>query len=282
MLDGRTNRRAFIAALGGVAAWPLVARGQRPPKPIVAILASSLPINFWPGFSRGLKETGFVDGQNITVEMHSVDGQYDRLPEIAAELVRRNVDVIYPNGAVSATLAAKAATTTIPIVFAVGVDPVQWGLVASLNRPGGNLTGMTIIEHALSTKRVELIREVVPIATLIGLLLNPNNPNAEGQVRELQTSARAGGWKLQIATVRTGPELAPAIADLDRAHVDAALLGSDPLFANFMEQIVDLTARYRMPTIYPFPVVGGLMSYGISLEDMYRQIGNLHWQDTQG
>ena len=178
----------------------------------------------WEAFSRGLSETGFVEGQNVTVEMHSADGQYDRLPEMAAELVRRNVNVILSNGVVTATLAAKTATTTIPIAFIVGIDPVQWGLVASFNRPGGNLTGMTIIDTARVPKRLEFLREVVPSATVIGLLLNPNNPSAESQVKDLGTLVRANGLMLKVVTVRTESELTPAFESLVNDHADAVLV----------------------------------------------------------
>jgi putative tryptophan/tyrosine transport system substrate-binding protein len=268
------RRREFIAGLGGAAAWPLAAQAQQTAMPVVGILASSLPINFQPGFSQGLKESGFVEGKNVIVEMHSADGQYDRLPELAAELVRRNVNVIYANGAVAAALAAKAATTTIPIVFGIGSDPVRWGLVASLNRPGANITGVTIIDTALMAKRLELIHQVVPNAAVIGLLLNPNNPNADGQQKELATLAGATGLTMQVVTVRTELALEPAFADLNRVHADMVLIGTDALFANLMDQIVALAARYRVPVIYPFPTAGGLMTYGISLQDTFRQIGN--------
>ena len=230
--------------------------------------------NFWPDFSQGLSETGFVDGQNVTIEMHSADGQYDRLPAMAAELVRRHVNVILSNGVATATLAAKNATATIPIVFITGSDPVQWGFVASYNRPGGNLTGMTIIDTALLPKRLELLREVVPSATVIGLLLNPNNPNAESQVKELDTLVRANGLILKVVTVRTEAELTPAFESLANDHADAVLAASDALLGGLGAQIVALTDRYKLPVIYPFPVPGGLMSYGISLEDVFRQIGN--------
>ena len=182
------RRRTFIAGLGSAAAWPVIGRTQQTTKPIVGILTSSPPTNnFRLHFSQGLAETGFVDGQNVTIEMHSADGQYDRLPAMAAELVRRHVNVILANGAPTAILAAKKATTTIPIVFITGSDPVQWGFVASFNRPSGNLTGMTILDTALLPKRLELLREVIPDASVIGLLLNPNNPNAESQVKQLDT-----------------------------------------------------------------------------------------------
>jgi len=268
------RRREFIAGLGVVAAWPLVGRGQQQEMPIIAILTGTLPIDFWPGFSQGLKETGFVNGQNVSVEMHSADGQYERLPELAAELVRRNVSVIFANGPATVALAAKAATSIIPIVFVTGLDPVQYGLVASLNRPGGNLTGLTIMDIDLLPKRFELLREVVPGATMIGVLLNPNSPTATRQVKELKALADAGGSMLQVANVRTELDLAMAFADLVRVHADAVILGSDPLLANLMDQIVNLAARDRVPVIYPFRTVSGLMSYGINLKDMFRQIGN--------
>ena len=269
------NRRAFIAGVGSAAAWPLAARAQQTAKPIVAILTSSPPTNnFRLHFSQGLAETGFVDGQNVTVEMHSADGQYDRLPAMAAELVQRHVDVILSNGVVTATLAAKKATPTIPIVFITGTDPVQAGLVASFNRPGGNLTGMTIIDTALLPKRLELLREVVPAATAIGLLLNPNSPNAESQVTELDRLVRANALRLKVATVRTEAELSPAFESLANDHADAVLAASDALLGGLGVQIVALAGRYKLPVIYPFPVPGGLMSYGITLEDVFRQIGN--------
>ena len=268
------RRREFIAALGGAAAWPVVARGQQLAMPVIAILTGTPPIDFWPGFSQGLKDAGFVEGQNVSIEMHSAEGQYDRLPGLAAELVRRNVRVIFANGPFIVARAAKAATTTIPIVFLTGIDPVQFGLVASLNRPGGNLTGLTILDTALTPKRLELVREIVPSATVIGLLLNPNNPTAERQVKELETLSRSGGWMLQVANVRAEQDLATAFASLVSVHADAVLLGSDPLMANLMDQIVDLAARYRVPVIYPFRTASGLMSYGISLKDMFRQVGN--------
>ena len=253
----------------------MVARAQQATNPIVAILTSSPPTNhFRLHFSQGLAETGFVDGQNVTVEMHSADGQYDRLPAMAAELVRRHVNVILSNGVVTATLTAKNATTTIPIVFITGSDPVQLGFVASFNRPGGNLTGMTILDTALLPKRLELLREVVPNAALIGLLLNPNNPNAESQVKELDTLVRDNGLRLKVVTVRKEEELIPAFESLANDHADAVLAASDALLGGSGVQIVALAGRYKLPVIYPFPVPGGLMSYGITLEDVFRQIGN--------
>ena len=171
---------------------------------------------------------------------------------MAAELVRRNVNVILSNGVVTATLAAKTATTTIPIVFIVGIDPVQWGLVASFNRPGGNLTGMTIIDTALVPKRLEFLREVVPCATVIGLLLNPNNPSAESQVKDLGTLVRANGLMLKVVTVRTESELTQAFESLVNDHADAVLAASDALLGGLGGQIVALTERHKLPVIYPF------------------------------
>ena len=269
------RRRAFIAGLGSAAAWPGVAWAQQPPKPIIGILTSG-PINpaFWLPFSKGLKEHGFVEGQNVAFETVSAEGQYDRLPVLAAELVHSNASVILTNGVVSVPLALKAATSTIPIVFMIGSDPVQWGLVASLNRPGGNITGFTIIDTALTAKRLELIREVVPNATVIGLLQNPNNPNAERQVKELEELTRANGLKLQVASVKTKEDLPTAFAELVRLSANAVLIGSDALIGGLTDQIVALAARDRVPVIYPFPVTGGLMTYGISLTDMFHQAGD--------
>jgi putative ABC transport system substrate-binding protein len=215
-----------------------------------------------------------VEGQNVAFETVSAEGQYDRLPVLAAELVHSNVSVILTNGAVSVPLALNAATSTIPIVFMIGSDPVQWGLVASLNRPGGNITGFTILDTALTAKRLELIREVVPNATVIGLLQNPNNPNAEAQIRELEELTRANGLKLQVASVKTTEDLPTAFAALVRVSANAVLIGSDQLIGRLGDQIVTLAARYQVPVIYPFPVTGGLMTYGISLTDIFHQAGD--------
>ena len=275
MLTRAANRRAFIAALGSAAAWPLVARAQQPSKLTIGILtSSSINPNFWLPFSKGLKEHGFVEGQNVAFETVSAEGQYDRLPVLAAELVHRNVSVILTNGTVSVPLALKAATATIPIVFMIGSDPVEWGLVASLNRPGGNITGFTIIDTALTAKRLELIREVAPNATVIGLLQNPNNPNAERQIKELEELTRASNLKLQVAFVKTREGLPTAFTELVRLSANAVLIGSDALIGGLTDQIVALAARDGVPVIYPFPVKGGLMTYGISLTDMFHQAGD--------
>jgi putative ABC transport system substrate-binding protein len=268
------KRRTFIAGLGGAAAWPLMARGQQATKPTIGVLYSGVPsVEFRPSFSAGLKEAGFVDGQNVIIEILSAEGQYDRLPGLATDLVHRNVSVIVAVGAVLGPLAAKAATTTIPIVFMIGSDPVKWGLVASLNRPGGNITGVTLIDTVLMAKRLELIREVVPNATVIGLVQNPNNPNAEAEAKEFEQLAHANSFKLQVVPVRTKQDLPTAFTDLAAVSVDAVLIGSDQLISTLADQIVPLAARYKLPVIYSFPVAGGLMAYGTSVADLDYQAG---------
>src|SRR5262245_33422406 len=241
------ERRAFIAGLGSAVGWPLVARGQG--KPIIGILSSGSQPSAEVGssFSSGLKEAGFVEGQNVVIEIHSAEGQYDRLPGLAADLVRRNVSVIFANGAVLAPLAAKAATTTIPIVFVIGSDPVKGGLVESLNRPGGNITGFTIIDTVLTAKRLELIREVVPNATVIGLLQNPNNPNAESQVEELEQLTQASGLTLQVVAVTTKQGLPTAFTDLVRVSANALLIGSDQLIGGYAMKLLILQPDIKCP-----------------------------------
>ena len=266
------KRRDFIAGLGGAAAWPLVARAQQALRPVVGILQSS-GLYSWAPFLEGLKEEGFVDGQNVLIEIRSAEGQYDSFPALVADLVHRNVSVIVAAGAVSLPLAAKAATTTIPIVFMIGSDPVQWGLVSSFNRPGGNITGMTIIDTTLAPKRLELIREVVPSATLMALLVNPNNPNAQPQIEELEALARASGLTLRVVNVQTESDLAPAFENLVRDRADAVMIASDAFLGGMSGQIAALAERFKVPVIFPFPVPGGLMAYGISLKEMSHQMG---------
>jgi putative ABC transport system substrate-binding protein len=269
------KRRAFIVGLGSAAAWPVVGRGQQPTKPTIGFLDSGVPsVEFLSLFLKGLKEAGFVEGQNVVIEVHSAEGQYERLPGLATDLVRRNVSVIVAAGSVAAPLAAKAATTTIPIVFFIGSDPIKWGLVASFNRPGSNITGVTIIDTTLMAKRLELIREVVPNATAIGVLQNLNNPNAEAQAKELQQLTDAYGLRLQIVAIKTKQELEAAFAELVRLSVNAVILGSDALIGRLRDQIVALADRYQMPVIYQAPVAGGLMSYGPNFAEMNSQAGD--------
>ena len=274
------KRREFIKVIGGAAAaWPLSARAQQPAMPVIGFLNSrssgeSLTLAFLGAFRRGLKELGYVEGQNLAIEYRWADGQYDRVPALAADLVRRQVGVIVAN--YPPVLVAKAATATIPIVFTSAVDPVKANLVASFNRPGGNVTGVSLIGSALEAKRLELLHQLVPRAGSIGVLVNPKYPEADQQLRELQEAA--GVIKLQIHIVRasTEPEIDTAIATVAQQGASALLVASDPFFASRREQVVALSARYKLPTIYnlrEYPKNGGLVSYGTDFADGYRQAG---------
>jgi putative ABC transport system substrate-binding protein len=274
------RRRDFITLLGGAAAaWPLAARAQRA-MPVIGFLGTSTAEGGrrqLVAFREGLNESGFIEGRNVAVEFRWADNQYDRLPALAADLVQRHVAVIVVAvGAPNTVFAAKAATATIPIVFGVGSDPVQLGLVASLARPGGNLTGVTSLGRELQAKRLEILRELVPNVTAIGLLVNPNNPNTEPSVRELQQLARVGAWALHVAAVTTESDFDTAIASLVRAGAGALLPAADSLLSSSSDQIVALANRYRVPAIYTQRYAvenGGLMSYGNSLAEEYRLVG---------
>jgi len=249
------RRREFIAGLGSAAAWPFAARAQGSSVPVIGYLSSgsletrrdSLAI-----FLRSLVETGYVEGRNVTIEYRSADDHYDRLPALAADLVRRQVAVIYTAGSTAAALAAKAATQSIPIVFVVGSDPVQSGLVASLNRPGGNLTGVTVLQSELTAKRLEILHEVVPTATLIAHLSNPANPIfANAELREVQAAGRVLGLRVLTLNASSSSEIEAAFESLIQKKVGALLLGADPSFQlSHRNQLVALAARYRIPTIY--------------------------------
>jgi putative ABC transport system substrate-binding protein len=270
------NRRAFIAALGGAAAWPLVARAQ-PALPVIGFLHGASPDGFAPylaAFRQGLKDTGYVEGQNVAIEYDWAAGQYDRLPALVSDLINRQVVVIVAPADPSA-VAAKAATATIPIVFFSGSDPVKLGLVADLNRPGGNVTGVSILSFTLLTKQLELICELVPTAATVAFLANPNNSNTVGRTREMQEIARAAGRQLQVVTAATEAELEPAFAAVQR-HAGALFVPPDPFFTSHREQLLALAARHAIPTSYPFreyASAGGLMSYGANLVDVYRLVG---------
>jgi len=272
-----TTRREFIALLGGAAtAWPLVARAQQPAVPVIGFLNNQSQDTFADrvgGFRRGLAETGYVEGQNVAIEYRWAAGQNDRVPALAADLVRLQVGVIVAN--YPPVLAAKAATATIPIVFTSGADPVKVGLVVSFNRPGGNVTGVHLI-GALETKRLELLHQLVPGAASIGVLVNPKFPEADRQLRELQEAA--GVIKRQIHVVRasTESEIDASFATIAQQGVGALLVASDPFFSSRREQLVALASRYRLPTIYnqrEFAENGGLVSYGTDFADGYRQAG---------
>jgi putative ABC transport system substrate-binding protein len=273
------RRREFITLLGGAAvAWPLAARAQQA-MPVIGFLHGASPVAWADelrGFHRGLKDAGFVEGENVAIVYRWAEGQYDRLPALAAELVRRRVSVIAAFST-AAAFAAKAATTTIPIVFLVGADPVELGLVASLARPSGNLTGTNFFTQELHEKRLELLRELVPTATRIAVLVNPANPlNAEPTVRDVKTAARAMGLQIQVFNASNGPEIDAAFTGLARDRPDALYVGNDQLFILRRVQLVQLAARLAVPASYSgrrFTDIGGLMTYGTNAPDNYRQIG---------
>ena len=283
------KRREFIAALGGAAAWPMVARGQQPAKPVIGFLGISSSEKMGGGvlldFKRGLAETGYVEGSNVTIEYRWAEEHYDRLAALALELVQRQVAVIAAPGSPTA-LPAKAATTVIPIVFMIGSDPVKLGLVASLNRPGGNVTGVSYFNEEVAPKRLELLHEFVPTAKSIALLVNPANPaQAAAQTEELQAAVRALGLHLEIAKASNPIEIADAFATLVRNGVEALQIGVDPLFGDHIDQIVALAQRDKIPTIYPwreFTAAGGLMNYGASIPDAYHQVGIYTGQILKG
>jgi putative tryptophan/tyrosine transport system substrate-binding protein len=272
-------RRKFIAALGSSSlAWPLVARAQQRTMPVIGFLSTRAPGEdgyLLAAFHQGLGEAGFVERQNVGIEYRFAEDQYDRLPALAADLVRRQVAVIAAPGSPSAP-AAKAATTTIPIVFSIGGDPVKLGLVASLNRPGGNLTGVTGLGVELEPKRLELLHELLPTATMIAALVNPNTPAAEVQSRDMQASAHALGLQIYVLQASNERDFEPAFATLVERHADALVIGNDAFFTTRSEQLAALALRHAVPTIFQFrefATAGGLMSYGGSLTDMYRRVG---------
>ena len=272
------RRREFITLIGGTAvAWPLAARAQA--VPVIGFLNSASladRTHLVAAFHEGLKETGFVEGQNVAIEQRWAEYQYDRLPELAADLVRRQVAVVFA-GSFPAVLAAKAATTTIPIVFTTGGDPVKDGLVASLSRPGGNVTGVTLFFGELLAKRLELLRELVPGARVIGALLNPNNPNAEARSREVQAAARAIGRQIHVADAASENEIESSFAIFVQEGAKALLIGDDPFFESRRARLIALAARHSLPAIYDsrqYVTAGGLASYGTSFADTYRQAGS--------
>jgi putative tryptophan/tyrosine transport system substrate-binding protein len=273
------RRREFITLLGSVGAWPLAARGQQPPMPVIGFLNTQSPesIPHWmAAFRQGLKETGFVEDQNVAVEYRWAKGQYDRLPELAADLVRRQVAVVAATGGEPSPQAAKAATQTIPIVFTANGDPVAEGLVASLNRPGGNATGITIFGPAAVTKRVQLLHELVPQAATIAYLMNPNDPNAEAEMRAAETAAMSLGKEMLTFRASSEGEFEVAFATMVQQRRDALLVASDVFFLSRRDQLASFAARYRIPAIYylrEFAEAGGLITYGNRLPDAYRQVG---------
>ena len=275
------GRRELLAALGGAAAWPLAARAQQPAMPVVGLLDQRSPDELADrlrGFRQGLKDSDFVEGQNVAIDYRWAQNKEDRLPELAADLVRRRVAVIAATGGIGPTLAAKAATTTIPVVFIVSDDPVRLGLVASLARPGGNLTGINFFNVELTAKRLELLRELVPATTRVAVLINPANTEyTETTVREVGAAARTIGLQIQVLKASTIGEINAAFATFVRERPDALFVGQDPFFNSRRTQLVHLATRYAVPASYTardFAEAGGLMSYGANIADAWRQAGS--------
>jgi putative ABC transport system substrate-binding protein len=275
------KRREFISLLGGVAAiWPVAARARQPAMPVIGYLSSRSPDDtrhLLAAFLGGLNEgSGYVEGQNVTIEYRWALGQYDRLPALAAELVRRPVAVIATTGGEPAARAAKAATSTIPIVFLIGSDPVALGLVASYSRPSGNATGMNILTVSLEAKRLGLLHELVPQAATIGVLVNPKFQPADHQLRDLQQAAPPIGLQIYVLRASTDSELDVAFETVTQQHIAALAVTADPFFDTRRDKLVALAASHAVPTIYQFreyTTAGGLMSYGNDLIDAYRQAG---------
>jgi putative ABC transport system substrate-binding protein len=271
------RRRDFITLLGGTTAWPLAARAQQPALPVIGFLNGSSAWEYAhlaAAFRQGLSEIGFVEGRNVAIDYRWAEGHYDRLPTLATDLVRRQVAVIAGN--TPATFAAKAATTTIPIVFSSGSDPIKLGFVASLNQPGGNVTGVSFFSAVLEPKRLGLLRELVPTAAMIAVLLNPKYPDAEAQSKDVQEAARTLGLQIQILGASTERDLDATFATLAQLRVGGLLVCADPFLYSRRDYIVALATRYAVPAIYEqreYALAGGLVSYGTNLTDAYRQVG---------
>jgi putative tryptophan/tyrosine transport system substrate-binding protein len=273
------KRREFITLLGGAAAaWPLAARAQQSGIPVIGFLSSTSPdqpLRRVAAFRQGLNEAGYVERQNVAIEFRWAENQAYQLPRLVADLVRRQVAVIATTGGTASALAAKQATSTIPIVFEVGGDPITGGLVDSLSRPGGNLTGTSLNAAAVGPKQLDLLRELVPKAALVGVLVNPNNPNS-GTLARVEAAARAAGMKTLILNVSNENGFDAPFTTLVQQRADALVVGNDPFFINWREKIIALAARHAVPTIYGFrdyAVAGGLMTYGPIVPDAYRQVG---------
>ena len=274
------KRRAFIPLLGGAAAWPLAVRAQQPAMPVIGFFSPSsagTSAYMVDGLRRGLAETGYVEGRNVTIEYRWAEGHYDRLPELAAELVRRRVDVIFASGSSAPGLAAKAATSTIPIVFQTGGDPVADGLVPSMNRPGTNVTGVSRVTVLLDSKRLELLHEAVPKASTFALLVNRDSPRTDLVIERVQKAARSLGLAVVIVKVGAEAELDEAFAAIARERAGALLVSTDPAMDRWREKTVALTVQHMLPTMFSnreYILQGGLMSYDSSIVDSFRQAGS--------
>jgi putative ABC transport system substrate-binding protein len=274
------RRREFISLVGVAAAWPLAVRAQQPAMPVIGVLGAVSPDGFIErgrAFRQGLKDTGYAEGENVAIEYRWAENQLDRLPGLAADLVRKQVAVIVAHGGTAPTIVAKAATTTIPIVFLVPEDPVKLGLVASLSRPGGNLTGVNFFFGELVPKRLELLRELVPAMTRVAVFVNPANPaRAEAIVKEAESAGRAMGLQIQIFNTGTGREINSAFATFGRERPDVLFVSPDPFFFFRRVQLATLAARHTIPTSFPardYVEAGGLISYGPNVNDAFRQAG---------
>jgi len=272
------KRREFLSFLGGVAVWPFAAGAQQPSMPVVGFVNSSTAqaqVLIAAAYRRGLEESGFVEGKNVLIESRWADGQYNRLPELIGDLIRHNVAVLMAGGP-PAAIAAKKATSTLPVVFTSGDDPVQIGLVSSINRPGGNVTGVYIFFSDVETKKLGLLRELVPNAVLIATLVNPAFPTAVYQTQELHKAADKLGQRIQVINASSETEIDAAFASMKQLQASAVLVAADPFFASHRDQIVSLAARYAIPAVYEqraMAAAGGLMSYGTNLAEAYRQAG---------
>jgi ABC-type uncharacterized transport system substrate-binding protein len=268
-----------MALLGSAVVWPLAARAQQGKMPVIGILASVSPAPYAPfiaAIKEGLRQTGYVEGRNVAIEYRWAEGQYDRLPQLASELVESGVAVMILVGGGATTAAAKAATATIPIVVVMGDDPVKTGAVAALNRPGGNVTGVSLLSVAMEAKRLQLLRELAPNVSVIAIVLNPNNPQADEQLQELQDAGHALGVQVEPFKAGSPSEIDTAFLNLVERRAGALLMAADAFFNTRREQFIVLSARHALPAIFPyreFPAAGGLMSYGTSLADAYRQEG---------
>jgi putative ABC transport system substrate-binding protein len=282
------RRREFITLLGGAtAAWPLAARAQQP-SPLVGFLNGASPVTYRfnaDSFREGLAKAGFVEGRNVRIEERWANGDYDALPALAAELVAKGVVAIAATGDVASARAAKAASTTVPVVFTIGADPVRFGLVASFNRPGGHVTGVSLLSSVLGAKRVALLHELAPKVSRVALLMNPSNLTAGAEQADAQAGAQKLGLETLVLNARNAAEIDAAFEELLRAKADAFITASDPILLDRREQIVSLAARHTLPAVYfvrQFAAAGGLLSYGPSISWMYRQAGEYVGQILKG